>query len=95
MNSPLPWKVRYNHDRTNCFVESAPIPRRAYAQEVMGDDYFPELSREEDARLIVLTMEKNHEADRLLREVLRNTNLRHHLELTGLCQVIEEFVGRV
>lgn len=41
------------------FLESAPCPGRAYKQEVLGDDYFPEFSKEADARLIVATFEEN------------------------------------
>ncbi len=50
-HTPLPWKVR-KHPELGCFIE-AKIPGKPYGQEIMGDDYFPHLSREADAEFIV------------------------------------------
>lgn len=54
-HTPLPWKVR-KHPELGCFIE-AKIPGKPYGQEIMGDDYFPELSREADAEFIVALTE--------------------------------------
>lgn len=52
--TPRPWKVRQSPMNTNdCIVESAPLEGRSYRQEILGDDYFPELSKRADAELIV------------------------------------------
>lgn len=70
--SPLPWTVRYNASRTDCFVESAKPKGRAYAQEVMGDDYFPECSREADSLLIVAAVAAYTEAKLKKKRYKRN-----------------------
>lgn len=54
-HAPLPWKVRYNVAGDECFIE-ARIEGKPYGQEILGDDYFPELSRTADCIFIVETV---------------------------------------
>lgn len=69
-HTPLPWKVR-SHPDLGSFVE-AKIPGKPYGQEILGDDYFDELSRDADCEFIVRAC--NHHAELLAAlEDVKNT----------------------
>lgn len=58
-HTPLPWKVR-SHPDLGSFVE-ARVSGKPYGQEILGDDYFPDLSKAADCAFIVRAC-NSHEA---------------------------------
>lgn len=59
--TPGPFKVRslLNGEEHECFIE-ARVKGKPYGQEILGDDYFPELNRRADVELVARLLSWAH-----------------------------------
>jgi len=95
-HTPGPWVVR-KHPQLGAFVE-AKIDGKPYGQEILGEDYWPELDREADCYLVAAApdmLDALKESERTLQlcwEAFASQNARKALKI--VCAAIAKATGQ-